>query len=363
MKILILTLIPSPHLFAFHEELAKNENIELEVLYELRKSTKRDWGEYIPSCKHQVLNSKKLISMSSLVDFNLFNILKEKEADVIMIGSSLWSLNTWIARYWAIKTNTPFIIFSEPPNFNRTKINYLIKYNLGKKLFKDAIAYAGVTKKTCDLITNVYNFNKPTFVLPYLSDLSKFYSLPLKDKKNDCPTFLFLGELTFRKRLDLVITATKNFKFDYKILVVGDGELRQELADSLSNEQKEKFSFLGKVPYEKVFEYLNKSDYLILPSNHDGFGMVVVEALSAGIPVIGSSAVMSAVEFVEDDKNGWIFESGNDEDLKICMKKAIKSENYQQLSFESRNSLKEYNSQFITNKFLKFLNKIIVRKN
>ena len=88
--------------------------------------------------------------------------------------------------------------------------------------------------------------------------------------------------------------------------------------------------------------------------------MVVVEALAAGVPVIASESVMSAVEFVEDGKNGWLFKQGNVDELRNAMNLAINSKNHwSQMSINARESLKDYDSTKLSKAFYLFLKGLI----
>ncbi len=356
MKVLIITLIPSPHLYEIHNTFAHHPDVSLEIFYELRKSPRRDWGEYIPDCKHTILKSIQLLGVSSLVDFDLRGHLEKTDADIVIIGTSPWSVNTWIVKRWAQLHSIPYVIFSEPPNQTRSSLNRIVKKIIGKKLLKDAVGFVGVTKKTCEIITKLYNFNKPHFVLPYYSDLKDFSSLPYRSSQNKVTRFLFLGDITYNKRLDLIIDALKKVQNPFELHVVGDGELREELEMQAKNISYGTVTFHGKVPYTDVHSILANTDFLILPSNHDGFGMVVVEALAAGVPVIASESVMSAVEFVENGKNGWLFKQGNVVELRNAINLAINfKDHWSQMSSNARESLKDYDATKLSNEFHTFL--------
>lgn len=360
MKIIIITLIPSPHLYEIHSKLAEHPDVSLEIFYELRKSPKRDWGEYIPNCKHTVLNSRRLMGLSSLIDFGFSRILKQTDADMVVIGSSPWSPNTWIIKRWAEKNSIPYVVFSEPPNQNRSMLNKVIKNIMVKKFLKNSAGYAGVTKQTCETIVKLYDFHKPIFVLPYFSDLKNFISVPLRSSKNKVTKFLFLGELTERKRVDLPIQAFKRISKPFEFHIVGDGHLREELEDSALNVNSGEIVFHGKVAYQNVHNMLTNTDFLILPSNHDGFGMVVVEALAAGVPVIASDHVMSAVEYIKNGKNGWLFQSANVIELEKVLNLAIDTEtSWASLAVNARESLKEYDAKILADKFYLFLKGLI----
>jgi glycosyltransferase involved in cell wall biosynthesis len=64
--------------------------------------------------------------------------------------------------------------------------------------------------------------------------------------------------------------------------------------------------FLGRVSYDRVPALMQEAEVLLFPSRHDGFGMVTMEALAAGRPVVASRAVMSARQYIRPGKNGWL---------------------------------------------------------
>ena len=57
----------------------------------------------------------------------------------------------------------------------------------------------------------------------------------------------------------------------------------------------------------------------VLPSRHDGWGVVVNQAIAAGLPVICSDAVGAAADLVSNGVNGYVFPSGNVEQLAEAM--------------------------------------------
>lgn len=362
MKALIITLIPSPHIYQIHREFAEHPGVELEIIYELQSSPKRNWGEYIPPCKYTILNSIKLLGVSSLLDFKLKKILKTKQPDVLIIGTSPWSFNTWIIQNWAVKNFIPYLVFSEPPDNNRTYLNKIIKKSISRKLLNNAIAYLGVTKKTCDLISTAYQIKLPTFVLPYYSNLESFFSVCRKDDKNSPTRLLFLGELTSNKRVDLILEALQGVENDYRLNIVGDGPLSSELKEKSKVLPRNHVLFHGKVPYDQIHDILSSNDYLILPSAYDGFGMVVIEALASGVPVIASDNVMSAVEFINDGINGWIFNNDCVDQLKKLIEIATSTnDNWSKMSKNARDSLVNYDAKKIAHSLYDFLKSLITK--
>lgn len=73
---------------------------------------------------------------------------------------------------------------------------------------------------------------------------------------------------------------------------------------------------------EKMPNYYRQADIVLIPSHYEGFGIVAVEAMSWGLPVIASS-VGGLAEIVEDGKNGLLIEPKNTESIKRAINKII----------------------------------------
>jgi len=94
------------------------------------------------------------------------------------------------------------------------------------------------------------------------------------------------------KGIDLLIEAMGKGKLpevNCKLVIIGDGSERKNLEDLVKKlNLKERVRFLGQIPNEEVPEYLAGADCFILPSRKEGFGIALLEARAAGVPVIGS---------------------------------------------------------------------------
>ena len=81
-------------------------------------------------------------------------------------------------------------------------------------------------------------------------------------------------------------------------------------------------TFLGRVPHSKVVDYYNQCDFFIMPSKADAYGLVFSEALVCGLPCIGKN-ILAMPEFIENDKNGYLLDNDDSEELKDLMEKMI----------------------------------------
>lgn len=122
---------------------------------------------------------------------------------------------------------------------------------------------------------------------------------------------VFAGQFVSRKRLDLLIESLGLFDSrNTRLVVVGSGPLERSLRNRAERELPGELHWLGRLPMEQVRVRLASSDCLVLPSLHDGWGAVVIEALMAGTPAICSDGCGSA-EAVLASGFGGVFPNGD----------------------------------------------------
>lgn len=119
--------------------------------------------------------------------------------------------------------------------------------------------------------------------------------------------YLLFGQLVPYKRADLAVEAFN--RLGKPLLIMGDGEQ----LESLKRIAKDNIRFLGKQPFEQVKHHLAHCRALIFPGMED-FGIVPVEAMASGRPVIAYAAG-GALETVKDGVSGLFFENQTPESL------------------------------------------------
>ena len=154
----------------------------------------------------------------------------------------------------------------------------------------------------------------------YSADVDFFSSLYKQKQKNSERTysrFIYVGRYLQRKGLNELWNAFREFKnkrkTDWELWCLGTGPLEVNKA---SHPNIRHFGFVQ--PKELAY-YIKKTDVFILPSHHEPWGVVVHEFAAAGFPLICSDNVGAATAFLEDKKNGFLFESGNQDDLENKM--------------------------------------------
>lgn len=114
----------------------------------------------------------------------------------------------------------------------------------------------------------------------------------------DKPIVLFVGNLIKRKNVDSLLEAKKIANSNYYLVIVGDGPLFKKLKKKVEEENIRDVIFTGS--RNDVENIIPSCDVLVLPSLSESFGLVLIEALACGKPVIGSN-VGGITEIITDD--------------------------------------------------------------
>lgn len=151
-----------------------------------------------------------------------------------------------------------------------------------------------------------------------------------------------VGELSVRKNHQVLIKAMAKLKnHRIKLLICGEGKLEQELKElSVVNGINDSIMFLG---FRKdVPQVLYAADVFVFPSLWEGLGLAGLEALYAELPVIGSNR-QGIKDYVIPDKNGYLFEPKDENELSIIIDRLFWDEDLRgRLSENGRDSALSY---------------------
>jgi glycosyltransferase involved in cell wall biosynthesis len=144
-----------------------------------------------------------------------------------------------------------------------------------------------------------------------------FYYSDVSCKREDF--YLVVSRLYDYKRIDLAVKACQ--KLHKKLVIIGEGPDKKHLKSLVHNsgDKKDIIEFKGYLSDHKVRDYMRKAKALIFPGLED-FGLVPVEAMSCGTPVIGFNRG-GVSETVQDGKTGVLFDTQTVNSLVKAIKK------------------------------------------
>ncbi|HQG82467.1 MAG TPA: glycosyltransferase [Caldisericia bacterium] len=243
--------------------------------------------------------------------FKLLNVIKRGNYDVVHVH--LFPADIFVAIASLFLPKKIKYIFTEHSDYNRRRVCKLFKnldcftysrYDkiicISNKVKEALVSWCALTAKKTIVIKNA---------IPINDDLN-----PIKDKIYD---IISVGCLEKQKGGDILLRAIKILKEKYhrklKVAIVGDGSLKEYLKNlALQYGINEYIDFLG--VRKDVLELMRESSVFVLPSRWEGFGLVLLEAISVGVPVVATK-VGGIPEIIEDGKDGILVEPENPEGL------------------------------------------------
>lgn len=159
---------------------------------------------------------------------------------------------------------------------------------------------------------------RPVHVLPTGIDLDRYEvtdaahlaTLQARVNPDGRRLLITVARLSPEKNLAFIIRAMAQLKRhtvpSFRLIIVGDGEERARLAQLVADlDLSDDVTLLGRVPYEEVPAYLAIADIFVYASSSETQGMVILEAMAAGLPVVAVNA--SGIDaFVAHDATGFV---------------------------------------------------------
>ncbi len=333
MKVTFLTVMPSPYVQDFFAAMDMDPRIDLRVLYLEQEAPDTHWGEQEMPRYAKVLPGRWVGFRGARIHINpsVRRELAENPADLVIVAGYV-GLTNQIAMRFLSRNRAAWAFWGEIPGFQSrgwlgTKLRRLAQHPL-----KSAAGIAAVgSHAVCayrDLMVEMNCPDTPIHNLPYHCDLTQYIEADKARREpfsgTDRPLrFLYCGQLIKRKGVDLLLEAFArliNEGENATLTFAGEGPLREELEASLSPAVSEKVDFLGFCPVDDLPVIFSESDVFLLPSRHDGWGVVVNQAVAAGMPVIATDQVGAANDLLIPCENGFRIEAESSTAIYEAMK-------------------------------------------
>ena len=362
MKLAVITSIPTPYRDPFWNEVAARPNVELDVFYCCAGKADRPWDvNWDTEFRSEVLPGHNLMKWRG-PDASCFwnpSILRKLDSGnyhAIVIGGYNHPTFLAIIRY-ALKNQIPYFLISESHLLNHRSVGRkIIKKKLVEWVVRNAAGLFPTGTLARDYLLSYGACPGRISYLPNIPDVNRFHQVAKTLRKSSTgirrqsnldhnPTILFLGRLIPKKGVDVLIRAFRSVRDQSpaNLVIAGDGTIRNEL-EQLTAKLKlsEHVHFIGFVQPECVTNLYAASDIFVLPSS-ETWGVVVIEAVASGLPVIVSNKVGCHPDVVTNSTIGEVFEFGNEQSLATIL--------LHQLNKQSRLEDIQYRSDFVKEKF------------
>lgn len=365
-KVVIIHNIISPHVTPLFKEIAKK--VDLIVLYCAEKEDNRSWDHKPEGFSYKVLkNSSLKIAGKDLftlfINTSLNKELKKIKPDVIVVSG--WDQPAYYNAYIYSKfSKTKFVVWSGSTEYEKSLKRTLTK-GLVKSLIKGADSFIAYGSRARKYLISLGANAKKIYISHNTTDINKYKTLTDKYRQtanklkqelgvSGEKIILFYGQLIERKGVMDLVEALRKVQMDLPettLLVIGNGQQKKILE---SKKDIQNLLVLPDPGDEEICKYFALADVFVLPSKEEVWGLVVNEAMAGGLPVIVSDKAGSSVDLVKNGTNGYIFQSGNTNDLSKKITTILSSKALQtKMSENSKRNIQKFTPILTAKEFLK----------
>jgi glycosyltransferase involved in cell wall biosynthesis len=204
--------------------------------------------------------------------------------DIIHAKATMWG--AILAKAIAHRENIPYVVTVHSSVFARGLVGPR-EQTTAVLALKSANRLLSVSSVLANDIERTLGVQAATFTtVPNMIDVEKFPSTPLP--KNGTFTFGYMANLVQDKGHRTLLQAFQKVP-NAKLRLAGDGPLRQQLEELTSAYgMEDRVEFVGPIPREQASEFFQAVDAFVHPSRYESFGIVLIEALSTGRPVVAT---------------------------------------------------------------------------
>lgn len=160
-------------------------------------------------------------------------------------------------------------------------------------------------------------------IIPHGTSIMEGQTIEPTQSSGDTLNILFLGRLESRKGIHTFLKAipllrNKHANLHFRIAGEDPENVYQNIFNEENPSNTAEVTFLGEITHEQKVEEYNNCDIFAAPSLYESFGLIYIEAMSFGKPVIGCSAG-GAIEVIKDKEVGYLIEPGSVEELSAAI--------------------------------------------
>jgi glycosyltransferase involved in cell wall biosynthesis len=208
--------------------------------------------------------------------------MREHDVTYFMNAYAFQDVTTWLAKKLAGKP--PVISAQHASMFQDSQLHNLYIHSVTRGLLRAFDGFHVLNRE--DFRTYIRWGLRPAFLIPNGVDTRRFSPAPSKDDSQFI--VLFTGRLDYQKGVDIVLNSIQHLELQrqngivYKIC--GTGPMREEVERFA--EERSNVNYLGYVPDDELLQLYKDASLFLMPSRRETFGLVAMEAMSSGTPVI-----------------------------------------------------------------------------
>ena len=324
-----------------------NDKIKVKYLYD-DGPNKEEFLDVFHNHKIFSILKEGIKSISILAKKKIRVIYYIKNCDSKYIVSTRYDFSVLLSKYG----NDNSVKIAQEHHYHNNNKRYI---NILKNKYYNIDYLFALTKTLEDDYKKFLIKNKHTKVVLVPNML---YYIPSKQSKLDKKNIITISRLDYGKRNDDIIKAFSKIKEkNWKLYIIGDGKEFNNLNKLINDlNMNDRIILTGYKNKEEIEEYMLKSSLFLMASETEGLPMVLLEAMSYGIPCIAYEVASGVNDIIDNNKNGYIIKNRNEEEYIEKIEKVINDSKLRnELGIEAKNKANEFSKEKIVNIWKKIL--------
>ncbi len=320
-RLLILSIFPAPYRVAVFRELAKHYKIDL--FFEVVQNQDRNAGWFVESNAFRVLNmpENKQVYRQCLKNLKGYDMVLvydyfSKQANLLMLR--------------CMAAGIPYAINCDGAFINDQPLKKAVK-----RLFVSHGALCFASGSFAGNYFRHYGAAKERILYHHFTSLSEkdYLERPLTQEEKaslrarlgipDRPTVITVGQFIPRKGYDILLRAWEQAETDANLLMIGGGGEKQTYLDYIKAHNLKNVMILDFMEKEQLNQMYRLAELFVLPTREDVWGLVVNEAMAAGLPVITTDRCIAGMELIRQGKNGYVIPAENPRRLAMAINRLL----------------------------------------
>lgn len=334
-RVAVVTGIPAPYREPVFERLAQRTEVELMVYYcahghqNVAWSATEDqvqrWRGYDCEFLYNYTPSRwQRLPMFGYSNLQIGSRLRQFHPDyVVVYGYN--QMTHWLTFRYCRVHKVPFALRSDSNHRidESTTAQSRLRRRLLRRLVRDCAAVLPVGTANREYWQSYGATDEQIHMAPFAIDNDQVARLAgERTPANGSPIrFVYVGRMIPRKGVDLLLRAFNDICVTHEatLTLVGDGASRDEWMQLQTPQARQRTIWHGRMSNHEVFQQFSDADVFVLPSRYEPWGLVVNEAMAAGLPVIADRRCGAAVDLVETGKTGVLLEELSVDSLRAAM--------------------------------------------
>jgi glycosyltransferase involved in cell wall biosynthesis len=366
LRVAFLTVMPSPYMQDLFQAMERDGRIRPLVFYLEMAAPDTYWGEVPLPDYAAVLPGFWVPFLGGRLHLNrgIIPALAAGKPDAVVV-SGYSSFTNQVAMGWLHRRRIPWVFHGEMPGMRRRLgMGSMLRWLAQRPSLRWADGIAAIGSRAVEAYKRMSGGRCPVANIPYCCDMAPFLAIDAReDRGKNRVRFLYCGQLIHRKGVDLLVDAfcrAAGVFGNIELVLVGEGPLGAELRARIPEAIQPRVQFAGFHAVAELPRLFSEADVFVLPSRHDGWGVVVNQAIAAGMPVICSDAVGAAADLVVENENGHLFPAGNGERLAELMISFLgQADTITRFGRRSRQCAEDWTPQRSVDRWCSFLSEIV----